>query len=182
MVRNSDLDGARFCGINLGGNCGSLDEVNSWTIEVPDGKPEVETPQAPEVICQKKFLDSCAQTQAISRSSTGGKSEDKSPANFRFPSRLDLHSGHKWEDVRRDPVLHERDILAGQSVRRSRFLGRLFVRSAHVDFGRYDQANQGRTPGKKKAKLLFFARMQKDDLQNGNLNAGLFSQSRILVT
>ena len=47
---NSNLNGDTFCGIFFGEGCGDWQAVNSWTIDIPGGKPEIETPIEPSVI------------------------------------------------------------------------------------------------------------------------------------
>ncbi len=50
MYNNTEgFDANRFCGIILGGDCGSAQELNSWEVTVPDGKPPVEQPKMPDV-------------------------------------------------------------------------------------------------------------------------------------
>ena len=50
MYNNTEGFGAdRFCGILIGGECGDAQELNSWTVEIPGGKPDIETPEMPDV-------------------------------------------------------------------------------------------------------------------------------------
>ena len=44
-----ELNGGLICAIVLGGKCGKWEEANSWTVQIPDGKPEVIKPVLPEV-------------------------------------------------------------------------------------------------------------------------------------
>ena len=49
MASNGDIISDKFCGIIYGKGCGDWEAVNAWTVAVPGGKPEVITPQLPEV-------------------------------------------------------------------------------------------------------------------------------------
>lgn len=49
MAENGDLSGDRFCGILLGAGCGAWEELNQWTVQIPEGKPPVVTPVLPQV-------------------------------------------------------------------------------------------------------------------------------------
>ena len=67
LTHNANLNGDDFCAIALGKGCGNWEEINSWTISVPGGKPSVIEPTLPDPALPKtKVLQVCLRLKQTS--------------------------------------------------------------------------------------------------------------------
>jgi hypothetical protein len=70
MDRLDELDGDLMCAIIVGGKCGKWEEAGSWSVDIPDNKPEVVKPTLPQVTtscstCLNKSIFKCHLPMAV---------------------------------------------------------------------------------------------------------------------